>query len=134
MDRPLLYLGVLCSFVRALVEKDYEVVGYVLGKRSDNLVDAYTIVMARNIAKRPRSEFVSHPLDIIIADKVSELYGLDVVGNLHSHPRGDCKPSQTDLRNMRVWNFVWIIVSEGCIGAYELRNEDLVDYEVVCDP
>ena len=74
------------------------------------------------------------PLEMIRAIDGAEKRGIEVVGIFHSHTRCPPRPSGRDLRGMKLWPVVWLIVDrEGNYGAYVLRNGrvEKVDVKIV---
>jgi proteasome lid subunit RPN8/RPN11 len=64
------------------------------------IADRATIVSAvpaRNIASEPRRRFLIDPADHFTAIRTARAAGLIVIGAYHSHPRGEPRPSSTDL-------------------------------------
>jgi proteasome lid subunit RPN8/RPN11 len=132
VEKRILYLGPLCSYIKSISSSNIEEVGYLVGIEDKKGAHIRAIVMARNIAKNPKIEFHVEPHDIIVAYVFSEIYDMEVVGFLHTHPLGSCKPSRKDIDNMRLWPLIWLIASKRCLEAYKLKEDKLVEYFISC--
>ncbi|MEB3851325.1 MAG: M67 family metallopeptidase [Desulfurococcales archaeon] len=118
-----LQLGPLCGVLRLLAAKGgVERVGHLIGLKEPwgYRVAAYYAV--ENLEGSPHG-FTADPLDVIAAHKAAWALGLDVVGVYHTHPCGEPRPSQRDLRGMRMWPLAWVIGGRGgALAAYRLAG------------
>lgn len=91
----------------------------VLGGRDEGPLRRVEVVHAcRNVAPRPRWEYVAHPQDQLRAFlDIEDSRGLDVVGFYHSHPLGPQGPSSVDAARANYpgvsYVVVWLAPAEG---------------------
>ncbi|MCE4613939.1 MAG: M67 family metallopeptidase [Desulfurococcales archaeon] len=86
---------------------DKEICGFLLG------TDEFQVVFpVENISNRPKTEFYMDPYGILIAHKLSENLGLNVMGIYHTHIYGPPEPSLKDKDGMKLWPLPWLIVSQ----------------------
>jgi proteasome lid subunit RPN8/RPN11 len=120
-------LGPLQVALTTLTKKEEETLGLVLGRNSE----ATALVAVRNIARNPRMEFLGDPRAIVVAHKVAENMGLDVISIYHTHPNGKPFPSNRDVEGMRLWPFIWVIASPEGVRAWLLQEGGLREVPVI---
>jgi proteasome lid subunit RPN8/RPN11 len=91
-----------------------------------------------NIAESPRTEYLSEPKSMLLAEKAMSAEGLDRLAVYHSHPTSDPIPSRKDRErnyegtalnliisfkdgqpNARIW---WLINSDFFEGEWEIAD------------
>ena len=106
-----------------------EICGFLFGRITDGKAIVEEIRFIPNRLNSP-SAFEMDPLEMVRAIDEAEERGLEVVGIFHSHLCAPV-PSLRDLKGMRLWPVVWLIVDEkGGYGAYILREEEIKEVEV----
>ena len=120
-------LGIMCQVLRSMVSAGSESVGYLLGLKEN----ASALIMARNV-RGSSLEFEADPRDTYIAHIVADNLGLDVIALFHTHPGGLPRPSLVDLDGMKLWPLPWIIASPEGIGAYILKDGELMECRISC--
>jgi proteasome lid subunit RPN8/RPN11 len=97
----------IIHIIRLLSKKDdIEICGFLLGTKSPHI-----IFPVENISKHPETEFYMDPHDILVAHKLAENLGLQVLGIFHTHVYGSPEPSSKDREGMKLWPLPWLIVS-----------------------
>jgi len=105
-------------------ESRIEICGFLLGRQEDNDVIVEEVVFTKNRLNSPTA-FEIDPLEILKVLGYADKKGLEPVGIFHSHL---CKPipSERDIRGMRLWRNVWLIVdNKGTYGAFILKDEKI---------
>ncbi|MBE8538952.1 Mov34/MPN/PAD-1 family protein [Geoglobus acetivorans] len=105
------------DFLRSVEQKDFERCGLLFG-RGDSVLQAIEI---ENIKKSP-VEFELSPLESLKAFEEAEEKNLEVVGVWHTHLQ-NAVPSAKDIRGMRNFPGLWIIMSRKEIRGYVLEQE-----------
>lgn len=125
------YLGGLGRFLGIVAKKGSERVGVLIGAALGERLVVKVAYPVRNIL-HSKTEFLADPLGIISSYKLSEAYGLDVVGLYHTHPLGGPTPSSKDLYGMKLWPIPWVIASKNGMRAWLLKGEDLIEVKLIC--
>jgi len=105
-------------------ESRIEICGFLLGRQEDNDIIVKEVVFTKNRLNSPTA-FEIDPLEILKVLGYADKKGLEPVGIFHSHL---CKPipSERDIRGMRLWRNVWLIVdNKGTYGAFILKDEKI---------
>ena len=118
-------LGGLKILFKILGHELVEHVGLLFGRGNRALI----YIPLKNIYKSP-VRFLGDPWDTVIAFKVADEYGLDIIGVFHNHPRGRAVPSGEDLVGMKRWPHIWVIASETEIRAWRLERGELIELGV----
>ncbi|MGC8569421.1 MAG: Mov34/MPN/PAD-1 family protein [Nitrososphaeria archaeon] len=102
-----------------------EAVGFLLGRKHDDVFEALELVKVRNAAGSP-VKFSVDPQELLGVYRRADERGMEVVAVVHSHP-GSTVPSQLDVQYMRLNPYVWIIISsvDFKMEAYVLRDNGL---------
>ncbi len=125
-----LILGPMECHLRLLARTaGVERLGFILGRVGDGRIYAYTYVAVSNAEGSP-VRFTADPWDTIVAHKVAENTGLEVVAFHHTHPCGSARPSMLDLQGMRRWPIIWVISSPAETRAWKLDSGTLVEVGV----
>lgn len=110
-------------------ESRIEICGFLLGRQENNDVIVEEVVFTKNKLDSPTA-FEIDPLEILKVLDYADKKGLEPVGIFHSHL---CKPipSERDIRGMRLWRNVWLIVdNKGTYGAFILKDEKIGEVKV----
>jgi len=104
-----------------------EAVALLFGVISENIVYVNRVESIENESKTNRTTFSVNPESEYQLLIEAEEQGESLVGIYHSHPAPP-KPSETDLRNMRLNSVVWLIASKltgnWITKAYVLEDEN----------
>ena len=76
-------------------------------------------VAADNVAFDRKSTFEIDPHVLLATHRAVRDRNEIIVGCYHSHPNGDCQPSQTDLSRAEEGGFLWLILATGANGVIE---------------
>ncbi|KUH34739.1 metalloprotease [Thermococcus celericrescens] len=107
-----------------------EVCGFLFGRREGNDFIVEEIRFIPNRLNSPTA-FEMEPLEMVKAIDRAEERGLEVAGIFHSHPKCPPRPSDRDLKGMRLWPVVWLIVtSKGEVRAWILEEGKVEAVEV----
>ncbi|NJE29611.1 M67 family peptidase [Thermococcus sp. 18S1] len=123
----------LKEIIKMTEKSDVEICGFLFGRREGNDFIVKEIHFIPNRLNSPTA-FEMEPLAMVKAIDGAEERGLEVVGIFHSHLKCPPRPSGRDLRGMRLWPVVWLIVDEkGNYGAFVLEGDKIreVGVEVV---
>ena len=103
-------------------ESKIEICGFLLGQKKGESVIIEEIAFAENKLNSP-VEFEIDPLEIVKILDYADKKGLEPVGLFHSHL---CKPipSGKDIKGMKNWRNIWLIVdNRGNYGAFVLNKD-----------
>ncbi|AFK22607.1 Mov34/MPN/PAD-1 family protein [Pyrococcus sp. ST04] len=105
-----------------------EICGFLLGKGDE----VYEAVFVSNRLNSP-IEFEMDPEEMLKALEYAEKKNLEIVGIFHSHVYCPPFPSGKDLKGMKLWPVVWVIVtSSGEVKAWQMgKDGKIVEVEVV---
>ncbi len=120
----------LYKIITLTKEFGVEICGFLFGTREgENLI----VEEVRFIPNRLSGDaFEMEPLEMVRAIDDAEKRGLEVVGIFHSHLKCPPRPSGRDLKGMRLWPVVWLIVDEkGNYGAFVLEGDKIREVEVI---
>jgi len=119
------------GLVREALASDDEICGFILGMVEDERFRAHELYKVSNVSPARRVSFDMDPRGVYEAHAYAEKKGLDVVGIYHSHP-GPPTPSVTDLKCMREWPVVWLIISssDGSMAAYIAKQCSVEELEI----
>lgn len=113
-------IGSLRLLLQSLAETPGpEKVALLLGGKTDSEVIVKAVFRVNNVKGSP-VEFEGDPWHLIVAHKVAEKYGIEVVGVFHTHPSCPASPSINDVEGMKKWPYPWIIACPGQIRAWIL--------------
>ncbi len=115
-----------CHLARLAGRRRAEETGFLLGRASGDAIDVYAYVPVANLASSP-ARFLGDPWDAVVAHRVAENMGVDVVALFHTHPCGDPEPSGLDLEGMRRWPLIWVIAGAGGVRAWRLSGSSAVE-------
>lgn len=96
------------SFLREALSADVEVGGVLIGRALGDKVVVTKLIVGENVKRSPYLFELSSETLAKVAREVDEE---DVVGIIHSHIYGGCRPSDIDLKYMELWPVIWMIVS-----------------------
>lgn len=119
------------EIVRDSLVEDREVCGFLLGVVENEDFKAIKLYKAKNVSPTSRTRFEVDPRSIYKAHRYAEEVGLEVIGIYHSHP-GPPVPSTIDLKGMKNWPVVWLIISsiDGSMAAYVVEDDSVKRLEV----
>ncbi len=81
------------------------------------LVFGNRIVEVRNVSKDPWA-FETDPEEIL---RLLKEFG-EPTAIVHTH-ESSCYPSEADLKSMKAWRTIWVIISRECIKAFRLGSD-----------
>ena len=120
-------------YLNDLVEgaKPKEACGFLFGKSKDEAAIVLKIMPADNALDSPLAFEIS-PSEVFKAFDEADKLGLEVISVYHSHPAPP-KPSEIDLRYMKVNPMVWLIISmlDHAIEAYYPSGEEVKRLEIL---
>jgi len=120
----------LKRIIKTAEKTPVEVCGFLLGKREGENFLVEEVRFVPNRLKSPTA-FEMEPFEMVKAIDEAEEKGLEVVGIFHSHLKCPPRPSGRDLRGMRLWPVLWLIVDEkGNYGAFVLKGDKIREVEV----
>ncbi|WP_198300145.1 M67 family metallopeptidase [Thermococcus siculi] len=120
----------LNSIIKVAEKSAVEVCGLLFGRREGDSIVVEEVRFVPNRLNSPAA-FEMEPLEMVKAIDEAEGRGLEVVGIFHSHLKCPPRPSARDLRGMKLWPVVWLIVDDkGSYGAYILRDGEVEEVEV----
>lgn len=95
-----------------------ECCGVLGGRREGDAHRVEVVHPCRNVAPRPRWEYLAHPQDQLDAFlDIEDARGLEVLGVYHSHPQGPPGPSPVDAARAAYpgasYLVVWLAPEEG---------------------
>ncbi|WP_010478055.1 M67 family metallopeptidase [Thermococcus zilligii] len=123
----------LGKILKLAEDSDIEVCGFLLGKNSGD-ADVETVRETANRLNSP-VEFEIDPLEISKILDEAEKLGLEIVGVFHSHLCCPPVPSGKDLRGMKLWRNVWLIVTpSGDFRAWVVGGDDLEEVKIEVTP
>jgi proteasome lid subunit RPN8/RPN11 len=123
----------LKAIIKMAERSAVEVCGFLFGRREDGNFIVEEVRLVPNRLNSPTS-FEMEPVEMVNAIDEAGERGLEVVGIFHSHLKCPPVPSGRDLKGMRLWPVVWLIVNEkGNYGAFVLEGDKIreVGVEVV---
>lgn len=90
----------------------------------------------RNVAETPRTRYRADVKDVFAAFRLMRQRGQQLLGIYHSHPRGEPRPSETDIRQAYYPEAVYFIIAlepTVCLRAYRIVGREVEDvpYNVV---
>lgn len=90
----------LANALWAHVEREgpRECVGALGGYRSGDIWQVRAVYPLVNVAIQPESNYLADPAGLIGALRTMRQHDTELVGLYHSHPRGQARPSPTDIR------------------------------------
>ncbi|CAD5244742.1 M67 family metallopeptidase [Thermococcus camini] len=119
----------LKEIIKMTEKSDVEICGFLFGHRDGERIEVEEVRFVPN--RLSGDAFEMEPLEMVRAIDEAEEKGLEVVGIFHSHLKCPPRPSGRDLRGMRLWPVVWLIVDEkGNYGAYVLEGDKIREVEV----
>ena len=97
----------------------------LFGRRNGKRIEVEEVRFVPNRLNSPIA-FEMEPVEMVEAIDLAEERGLEVVGIFHSHLKCLPRPSGRDLKGMRLWPVVWLIVDEkGNYGAFVLEKDKI---------
>lgn len=112
----------LKAIIKTAKRSAVEICGFLFGRRKR---DGFIVEEVRFVPNRLNSPmaFEMEPVEMVKAIDAAEERALEVVGIFHSHVGCPPVPSGRDLKGMRLWPVVWLIVDDnGNYGAYVLED------------
>jgi proteasome lid subunit RPN8/RPN11 len=107
-----------------------ECCGLLLGRMTESGAHVVAAAPSDNAAAQSVTHFLI-PADVVLAtQRAGERDGLDVVGFYHSHPRGDARPSPTDVEGAPA-GYLHVIVAGGQVRAWRRAQPDAPLEEVL---
>ena len=94
--------------VSLLLGDGREICGYLLGRRSGDMIDALKWISAQNLSRDDFSFTVSYGEECFVSDIAKDL-NLELIGFGHSHPSHILKFSRADLNIFSTRPYVWLI-------------------------
>lgn len=76
------------------------------------------IAPTRNVSETPSTHFEIDPRALIAAERRARGGGAELLGYFHSHPNGECRPSQTDAQMAAADGRIWLIIAGSQIAAW----------------
>lgn len=107
MQIPRKLLSSLIDIARERGKKE-EVAGVLIGKVINSVARVEDFEAGENILHSP-TRFEINPVQLYEIILGAEERGLEIVGFWHTHI-GDPSPSYIDLRYMKLWPVVWLII------------------------
>ncbi|QDA31827.1 M67 family metallopeptidase [Thermococcus indicus] len=123
----------LKAIIKMAEKSAVEVCGFLFGRGEGGNFIVEEVRFVPNRLNSPTA-FEMEPVEMLQAIDEAEERGLEVVGIFHSHLKCPPVPSGRDLKGMRLWPVVWLIVDEkGNYGAFVLEGDRIreVGVEVV---
>lgn len=122
-------VGALGIVLKSLAVGGVEVVGFLLGSRTGDVIEVKALYRVDNDLQSP-VEFRANPWQTVQAHNVANLYNLDVVALYHTHP--SCPPvaSVLDVKGMRLWPIPWVIACRYEVKAWILEGDGVREIEV----
>jgi proteasome lid subunit RPN8/RPN11 len=119
------------ELVREALASEGEICGFILGMVEGERFRVCELYKTKNVSPAKRISFDVDSGEVYEAHTCAEKKGLDVVGIYHSH-FGPPIPSTTDLKYMREWPVVWLIISstDGSVAAYIAKQCSIEELEV----
>ncbi|ASA77921.1 M67 family metallopeptidase [Thermococcus sp. 5-4] len=115
----------LKRIIKAAENSRIEICGMLFGRRNGERIEVEEVRFVPNRLNSPTA-FEMEPVEMVNAIDRAEERGLEVVGIFHSHLKCPPRPSGRDLRGMRLWQVVWLIVDEkGNYGAFVLEGDKI---------
>jgi len=113
----------LKSIIKAAEKSGTEICGFLFGRREGETFRVEEVSFLTN-RLNSATAFEMEPIEMVEAIEGAEERGLEVVGIFHSHLKCPPRPSGRDLKGMRLWPVVWLIVDEkGDYGAFVLEGD-----------
>src|SRR5438128_2026328 len=104
-------------------EYPYECCGLLIGKFSGDektVIETLPIENAKDTSERHNRSLIL-PTDLMRGERYAREKGLDVIGNYHSHPDDEARPSQFDLDHaLPVWSYIIASIRKG--AAVDARS------------
>ncbi|CAB49592.1 M67 family metallopeptidase [Pyrococcus abyssi] len=123
-------IDVLTSILKKAKEVDYEICGFIFGKREGNKFIGKRARFIENTLRSP-IRFKMNPEEMLKALEEAEKLGEEPVSIFHSHVNCPPYPSEEDLKGMRNWRIPWLIVNrKGEFSAYILEGDEIKKVEV----
>nr|WP_297436065.1 M67 family metallopeptidase [Thermococcus sp.] len=120
----------LKAVIKMAERSTVEVCGFLFGRWKGGNFIVEEVRFVPNRLNSPTA-FDMEPVEMVTAIDEAEERGLEVVGIFHSHLKCPPVPSGRDLKGMRLWPVVWLIVDEkGNYWAYVLKDEEINELEV----
>lgn len=76
------------------------------------------IVPTGNVSVAPATHFEIDPSALIAAERQARNGGAELLGYFHSHPDGECRPSETDAEMAAADGRIWMIVAGTQVSAW----------------
>ncbi|HDH43870.1 MAG TPA: M67 family peptidase [Thermococcus sp.] len=120
----------LNTILKRAREENIEICGFLVGREEGEKVFVDYIVFEKNILSSSH-EFEIDPLETLKVLESAEKKNKDIVGIFHSHVSFPPYPSQKDLKRMKAWRNVWLIVNNlGQYAAFILKDGEVKRIEV----
>jgi proteasome lid subunit RPN8/RPN11 len=104
-------------------EYPHECCGLLLGTFSGDektVIETLPIENAKEESARHNRSLIL-PSDLLRGERYARSKGLDVIGNYHSHPDDEARPSQFDLDHaLPVWSYIIASIRKG--AAFDARS------------
>jgi len=96
---------------RALMASPEEMCGLVIGRMENEAKIAEQLVFLDNVNSNPLSEYTADSSQLLEEVNLVEESGKSLLGIFHSHPHGNCAPSNIDSERVRWYDYSHIIVA-----------------------
>ncbi|ASJ12969.1 M67 family metallopeptidase [Thermococcus thioreducens] len=121
----------LKTVIKMAERSTVEVCGFLFGRREGGNFIVEEVRFVPNRLNSPTA-FEMEPVEMVRAIDEAGERGLEVIGIFHSHLKCPPRPSGRDLKGMRLWPVVWLIVDEkGNYGAYVLEGNKIREVRIV---